>query len=134
MSYLEHVFYQSMLPSALIEYISVRRRDENIDEWTYQSIRNVYLLCAYFRNLEQGPNAKVPPAFRIHEQVRQRVAQTVDRILKTEERKIRERIERGERVEGADSVASQALRLIENQLSNWRKQDLIRNAPSRQKS
>jgi len=134
MSYLEHVFYQTMLPSILIEFISGRRRDENIDEWTYQSIRNVYVLCAYFHSLEQGPNAQVPPAFRVHEHIRRRVARTVDHILMIEERKIKERIERGERVEGAESVASQALRLIENQITNWKKQNLIHSRPARQPS
>ena len=89
MSYLEHVFHRTLFPKQLIANIHDERRDSSVFNWTVASIRNSFVFLSYLNFVEANPAGGriVPGALRLFPRAADRVASTVERILRQQNRK-----------------------------------------------
>ncbi len=120
MSYIEHVFHETLLPRSMVEDICDDRRQVDVDKWTVSSIRNLFIWLTYLRFVEQNDagGVRVWSAFRLWDDTYARVMKSIGRILKPN-------IDHDKKL-NQDAMIRSAYDEIELLLTRWRRKGLIR--------
>jgi hypothetical protein len=118
LSYIEHVFHETLLPDLLVQRINDEWRDASVNLWAARSIRNSFLFLTYLKAVESHParRRKVPQQFQIWPRAVERVSRSVARILMDNELRL---ARPSRRRRGGVSLASEVLTLIENDIKRW---------------
>jgi hypothetical protein len=135
MSYLEHVFHQTLFPQQLVAHVSDSWREASIDNWTVASIRNSFIFLTYLNFVESNKanGRSVPERLKLFRRSSERVSSTVQRILNEYEQRqgtpdlarsgAEELLKDGSQLEG--SIAYRALKLIEGQVRDWDRASIL---------
>lgn len=119
MTYLEHVFHQTLFPLTLLDGRIDNRRDVGIDGWVVASIRNCFMFLCFIDAVERNSpkGTRVPDKYQLVPGIKRRLATTLSRIAY------------GERHRKSEvSTCIRALDEIETLLGNWRSKGLIGEA------
>lgn len=84
LSYLEHVFHKTLFPRVLVETITDDPRDKNSLLWAAHSVRNSFVLLAYFKHIEENKagNTEVPENFRIFNRILVSIVRSLERMTR----------------------------------------------------
>lgn len=114
MTYLEHVFHATLLPSRIVRHVNDKRRASDVLEWSISSIRNCFVLLAYIRFIESN-NARgrpVPKRYRIWPVMSKSVISTVSAMLH-------------QAGDTERAIASAAVERIDALVEAWKKDGLV---------
>jgi hypothetical protein len=117
MTYLEHVYHQTLFPA---EFLPVRidaPRDRGVESWTAHSIRNCFIFLAYIRFVEanRAKNKSVPGSLRIYQPTLDQVRRSVIGIIGDPDEPTHD-----PRAEARQlAIAREALHLVKNTLDHW---------------
>ncbi len=114
MTYLEHVFHQTLFPQVLIEEVRDLARSDDEDRWILSSICNCFIFLSYVNFVENYPanGIVIKAGCQVVPKIRASLAEAVSRMVTEDYR-------RNPHADPANWLVNRALVEIENTLNHW---------------
>lgn len=127
LSYVEHVFHRTLLPKALVKLVDDLPRNEDPLRWAAHSIRNAFILLAYFKALESNPAKGVAASarHRLFEKLQKNLIASLKRITQPGAAALGSRERRGQTQREAAWICETAVEQIEAVLRDWGAKKLL---------
>jgi len=127
LSYVEHVFHRTLMPEALVELVDDQPRNENSLRGAAHSVRNAFILLAYFKALEANPAKGVAAAdqYRLFEKLQKNLVKSLVRMTRPGAVALGALERRGQTQRDAAWICETAVEQIEAVLRDWGEKNLL---------
>lgn len=128
LSYVEHVFHRTLLPEVLTHCVNDLPRYQHTLQWAAHSVRNAFILLAYFRALEEHrANGKaVPSQFHLFPELKKKLLRSLERMTRPGAPPQGALEQSNQSQVDAAWICKTAVNEIEAVLRDWEDRDLIR--------
>lgn|GEM_PF-2987796 len=127
LSYVEHVFHRTLIPKAIVELVDDLPRNENSLRWAAYSVRNAFILLAYFKALEMNPAKGVAASvqYRLFVKLQNNLMKSLVRMTRPGAGALGSLERKGQTQRDAAWICETAVEQIEAVMRDWGKKNLL---------